>query len=113
MPQHELAVRPIVWAGAAIGATVAAVIAVVLFTLHHAHVPAGGERLQPPLGLEVPGPALQSAPQVDLLNYRHEKARLLGETRWVDARHGVARIPVTQAMTLLEQGAASAPGAGR
>jgi hypothetical protein len=112
-PTHDISVRRIALAGGAIGGTVAVVIAAVLFTLHEAGVPAGGERFAPPLGFVVSGPQLQSAPQIDLARYRREKTQELGQTRWVDARHGVARIPIASAMQLLAEGAASAPGAGR
>jgi hypothetical protein len=114
MPRHDVSVRGVAVGGTAIGVTVALVIAAVLFTLHEAGVPPGGARLTAPgVRVQVPGPALQSAPQIDLQRYRAEKQRLLDARGWADPRHQTARIPIASAMALLADGAASAPGAQR
>jgi hypothetical protein len=46
-------------------------------------------------------PRLQSAPTLDLQALREEKRALLNEYRWIDRDHGVVRIPIEQAMSLL------------
>ena len=53
---------------------------------------------------EVPGypePALQVKPEVDLQNYRKRAEEDLNSYGWIDQGHGVAKIPVERAMSLL------------
>ncbi len=104
--QDDVAVRPIVLAGAAIAATVLVVIASVFLLLRLWHEPADLSRVRLPYDLLRPGPLLQSAPQPDLARYRADKQRQLDSAAWVDAQRGIARIPVADAMAML---AASAP----
>lgn len=108
----EIAVRPVAWAGLAIVGTVAAVVAAVFLLLDLWNTDAGADRTGGASPPAVPGPALQDAPQLDLRAYREEKQRLLESTAWVDAQHGIARIPIAQAMALLAASAASAPAQG-
>jgi hypothetical protein len=56
------------------------------------------------------GPLLESAPQADRLKYAAGKQRLLEQWQWVDARKGIARIPIEQAMDIM---AARPPDGGR
>lgn len=111
--QHDgLATRRIAWAGASIAGTVLGVVAVVLLWTHERPIPPGGDRLAQPYTAHVPGPALQSAPQIDLQAYRAEKQAWLHGTAWVDGERRVARIPIDDAMALLAARAASAPASG-
>jgi hypothetical protein len=112
-PQDDnLATRHIAWAGAAIGGTVLGVIAVVLLWTHERHMAPGGERLARPYVVHLPGPALQSAPQLDLKAYRAEKRVWLQGLAWVDGEHRIARIPIDDAMALLAAQATSAAASG-
>ena len=54
----------------------------------------------PPLGAPV---VLQPAPGEDIAAFRADKRRLLASYGWVDAAHGIARIPIERAMALLAQ----------
>jgi hypothetical protein len=97
----ELAVRPILWTGAAIGAAVGLVVIAVFVLLPWWNAAPDADRVDLPYPLEVPGPTLQPAPQLDLQAYRVEKQRLLDTAAWVDAPHGIARIPIADAMAIL------------
>ena len=113
-PGSELPLGRIALAGAAIAGTVLLAVGAVLGWLHEARLPPGGQRLVRPYDLVLPAPALQSAPQPDLRTYRTAKQLLLHETRWLDAGHRIARIPIEDAMALMAQrAAASAPEGGR
>jgi hypothetical protein len=48
-----------------------------------------------------PAPALQVKPALDLQAYRVQAERDLNGTGWIDQAHGVTKIPVDRAMTLL------------
>ena len=102
----EIAARPIAWVGFAIAVTVAVAVAAVFLLLHLWRTPASADRVPLPYTLAVPGPMLQSAPQPDLDAYRAEKQRVMDSAAWVDAQHGIARIPVADAMALLAASAA-------
>jgi len=108
MPAHDIAPTRIALVGAAIGATVLAVVAAVLIWLHFAHLNPGGDRLTRPYHVGVPGAALESAPQPDLRRDRAEKRRRLESAGWVDRRAGIAHIPIETAIALRAAGAASA-----
>lgn len=105
----ELAARPIAWVGAAIAATVVLVVCGVFLLLHLWNAPHDPSRVQLPYAVQVPPPTLQSAPQLDLARYRAEKQHVLDTAAWVDATHGIARIPIADAMAML--GAVGAQGA--
>jgi hypothetical protein len=109
--QGDLSVRPLLWGGFAIGATVLAVIGSVFLLLRLWQEPADASRVRMPYDLLRPGPLLQSAPQPDLARYRADKQRQLEAPAWVDAQRGIARIPVADAMALMAATAASAPRA--
>ncbi|PIK73042.1 hypothetical protein CS379_10605, partial [Methylobacterium frigidaeris] len=52
------------------------------------------------------GPALQRAPQADLVRLLADQRRRLETYAWVDRAHGIARMPVAEAMRrLAERGA--------
>jgi len=59
----------------------------------------------------IAGPALEARPRADLQDYQRAKQQLLHSYAWVDARHGIARIPLEQAMQALaaQGGAPAAP----
>jgi hypothetical protein len=97
----ELAARPIAWVGAAIGGTVILVVCGVFLLLHLWDVPPDTQRVRMPYRVEIPPPTLQSAPQLDLAQYRAEKQRILDTAAWVDQAHGIARIPIADAMAML------------
>ena len=108
----DIAVRPIAWVGATIAAVVALVVALVFVLLHAWKLRPDADRVHLPQAVLVPGPAVQSAPQLDLAAYRKEKQRILESAAWVDAQRGIARIPVADAMALLAASAASAARGG-
>lgn len=51
--------------------------------------------LEPP---DVAAPQLETRPQMDLQHYQHAKQQQLDSYAWVDAAHGIARIPLDEAM---------------
>ena len=73
MPAHDVNSRAIACAGGAIALTVAVVIAAVFLLLRHWDLPPGADRARLPYQVVMPGPALQSAPQQDLAQYRNQK----------------------------------------
>ena len=80
MPGHDVNSRAIAYAGGAIALTVAVVIAAVFLLLRHWDLPAGADRARLPYQVVMPGPALQSAPQQDLAQYRNQKHSALPAT---------------------------------
>ncbi|HEY3566253.1 MAG TPA: hypothetical protein VGL96_14695, partial [Casimicrobiaceae bacterium] len=71
-----------------------------------------GRSLAPinPPPTQMPSPPLQSAPELDLQALRAEKHGLLSQYAWIDRAHGVVRIPIERAMSLLiERGEARRP----
>jgi hypothetical protein len=103
----DVSVRPIVWVAASIATTVIVVVCGVFLLLHLWQTAPGENRVQMKETVEVGGVALQSAPQLDLARYRAEKQRLLDTAAWVDAQHGIARIPIADAMAMLAASAAA------
>lgn len=49
----------------------------------------------------MPSPPLLSAPSRDLQALRAEKRALLSHYAWIDRTHGIVRIPIERAMSLL------------
>ena len=98
----------VIGAATILGVVIATVIAAVLIV----------QGLTPqraiPHGFTVPraAPALQAAPERDFPAFHREKLKLLEDYAWVDRAHGVVRIPIERAMTLLveqQSGRRSAP----
>jgi hypothetical protein len=59
-----------------------------------------------------PAPRLEEHPQDELATHRAEQARIITTYGWVDKEHGTARVPVTEAMSmLLAKGLPVAPAA--
>lgn len=93
----------------AIAAGAAAVAAAIVFAIIAADValwvavprdlssPSDAHRATPP---KIEAPQLQPAPELDIAAFRAEKARLLEGYAWVDAEHGIVRIPIERAMAL-------------
>jgi hypothetical protein len=102
----EIATKPIVWVAVAIGGTVVLAMGVVFLLLRLWQTPPGSDRVPRPNTVVAPAPQLQSSPQLDLGAYREEKRRVLDSAAWVDAQHGIARIPIADAMALLAASAA-------
>ena len=105
MSAHDVQTHRVALAAAALAAVVAGAAGVVLAWLHIADVPPGGASTgAAPTG--VPATPLQSAPQLDLATYRAEKFERLHGSGWIDAQHGIAHIPIEDAMALLARRAA-------
>lgn len=99
-----ISVRGVLWGGLAIafGITLAALVAYLLW-----------QRWDAPSGAQFPGapntgavptsvqPLLQSAPQQERAQYFAEKQRLIESWEWIDRQHGIARIPVEQAIRIM------------
>jgi hypothetical protein len=107
--RSDIAARPIAWAGFAIAAVVATLVVLVFLLLHFWQASPSSDRARVPYEMVVPGPVLQSAPQLDLRAYRDEKQRLIETAAWIDPQRGIARIPVADAMELLAAPAAPTP----
>jgi hypothetical protein len=93
-------------AATAVAATVAAVIGGVLVALHLASLlpqPA------PPPQAAVPGPALQTAPQPELVRLRAQQRQRLEGVGWIDRERRIAYIPIEDAMALMAARAAAPP----
>ncbi|HKB55581.1 MAG TPA: hypothetical protein VKD22_16405 [Ramlibacter sp.] len=108
MPTHDVDTRRIVIGGSAIALAIALVIVAVFLLLRLWGMPPDTDRVRLPGRVRIEGPALQSAPQLDLARYRAEKQRLLDSGAWLDASHQHARMPIAAAMGLL----ARVPAAG-
>lgn len=113
MPDPELHAGRIVMAAVAIAATVVGAVAVVLLWLHARQLPPGGAPLLPLTTAHIAGPPLEAAPQPALKAMQAEQAKRLHGLGWVDEPHGIAHIPIEDAMALLAGRAASAPGSQR
>ena len=108
--RHDIATQRIVAAGACIAGAVVLVVGAIVFVLRESGMPLDGRR-DVRNDVAIPGPALESAPQPDMQRYRDEKARRLASTGWVDARAGIAHIPIDAAMALMAQrGLRAVPG---
>lgn len=96
--------------GIAIGAALilACIVVGALAAFAVVHLGSGGATPQqaarpghpPPLSAPV---VLQPAPGQDAVAFRADKRRRLESYGWVDAAHGIARIPIERAMALLAQ----------
>lgn len=68
----------------------------------------------PPQPFDGARPLLQSAPQLERVDYFAEKRRITEGYGWVGRQAGIARIPVDQAMALLAARGTTGPaGAGQ
>jgi len=118
MPEDRLPVARILLAALALTCGIAAAIGVVFAVLGARGLPPGGPAVARPVPpgasraepstLAQATPMLQAAPQPDLARYRAEKAHALDELAWADAAHATARVPIREAMALMEARAASA-----
>ena len=103
--------RRVTIVGAALVAMVAlcmiAAVAVTRGLAHHYARPPAMAKALP----ATDGPPLEPDRAATLARFRAEKHALLDGYAWVDRAHGVARIPVDEAMRIVaaEAGAASAP----
>lgn len=100
--------RRVTMVGAALVAMVAlCVIASALITRglahHYARPPATTTALP-----ATDGPPLEPDPAATLARFRAEKRALLDGYAWVDRAHGVARIPVSEAMRIVAAQASAA-----
>ena len=65
------------------------------------------------LAITPPEPRLQTAPETDLAAYLAKQRKLLDSYGWVDREHGIARIPIDEAMLrLARQGIPEFPKPG-
>ena len=115
MARPDVNARPIAWGAAAIALAVLLAVAAVFALLRHWQMPPGGELLpaDAPISAGISGPALQSAPQLDLAQYRRDKQQRLDSIGWVDAQRGLVHIPIERAMDILAQPAAASSGNAR
>lgn len=112
---NELSTRTIVWSGVIIlGLTVAAMLGMWLMT----RALAGGEleRDAKPAAVreqvevpEIPGPALQATPELDLADLRASEREVLDSYEWLDEAAGIARLPIDRAMEMIAEGEVSYP----
>lgn len=109
MPTHDIDVRRIAWVGATFGAVVVVVVITVILLLKAWGLPARTDRVRLPYQPGVPGPAFQSAPQLDLAQERAAKQRVLENGARIDEH--TARIPIATAMDLLANPPATAASA--
>jgi hypothetical protein len=103
-PPSELNARGVLWGGVAIafGTVLAALVSYLLWQRWSA--PSGEQAFGGPNANAVPQiapPVLQSAPQQERAQYFAEKQKLLDSWEWIDRQHGIARIPVEQAMQIM------------
>ena len=98
---REIAVRPVLWTALAIVLVIATVVAAVLGLLHWNGLQPGSERLPSTDDARLDAPGLASAPQDDLRQDRQRKQARLESAGWVDQGHGIAHIPIGDAMDLL------------
>lgn len=94
--------------GVAIGAGVILVMIVLsciaAWFAWHAWRPAGaGDGPDRPGNVDVAGARLEAAPRLDREAYVKEKDRALHSWQWVDQGAGIARIPIEDAMDILDR----------
>ncbi len=90
----EFAARRIASLGAGLLASVAILSTTILAVVHRPH---SAER-NAVGGADVPSPRLQVAPIDDYAHYLAQKRAQLDSTGWIDREHGIAHIPIEQAM---------------
>jgi hypothetical protein len=59
------------------------------------------DALNTPSERQFPEPALQKAPQNDLKNFEAEQRAALSGYAWIDRSHGIARVPIEDAMQII------------
>lgn len=106
-----IALGSVVRAGIAIAVIVALALVGAYVAWRLWQPPAGYQGPNAALDFKSPQPGLESAPQTDYATYLAEKERLLQRTQWLDAKAGIARIPIEQAMRMLAGADASRPAA--
>lgn len=115
-PPGDINARSVLWGGIAIalGTALAALASYLLWQWGNA--PSGVQPLGGPNAGMLPAvapPGLQSAPQQERAQYFSEKRRLLESWEWVDRQHGIARIPVEEAMRIMAARGGKAVGASK
>ncbi|HET8749045.1 MAG TPA: hypothetical protein VFM98_25860 [Ramlibacter sp.] len=96
--------RAVLWAAAAIACAVVLAVAGVFLLLHFWKVAPESGPVQGQDAALAAQASLRSAPQPERVARRAEQERRLHGFGWVDARRGIAHIPIEQAMDLLVQG---------
>ena len=104
MPSDDVNLKRIGWTGAALVATVAAIVVGVLGWR-------GASSSQPhaaqPMAMRAPAPTLQTDPLVDRVHEQDPERRRLATYGWIDRDAGVVRVPVERAMELVARPAAA------
>jgi hypothetical protein len=91
-------VRAIAIGGGAVLAMVVIAVIIAVIVVRGLAPERGAPRAAVPPAAE---PPLQAMPERDFPAYLREKQTLLHEYAWVDRAHGIVRIPVERAMSLL------------
>ncbi|MBP0588325.1 hypothetical protein J8I87_01025 [Paraburkholderia sp. LEh10] len=101
---NQVSVRGVVWGGAAIAISIVLVVVAAWLLWQWWGAPSGA----PPHGArnagsvtQVPPPALQGSPRQERAHYQAEKRKLLESWQWIDQQHGIARIPIEEAMRIM------------
>ncbi|MGC4061081.1 MAG: hypothetical protein QM749_09675 [Aquabacterium sp.] len=110
MPAREadLPMGPLAWGVGVLLAVLAGVVAAALLLLDHWHMPLGGSS-DGVVVPRLPAPMLETAPQPGKQAYFADKQRRLDSAGWVDQAHGIAHIPLKDAMSMLASGASPSP----
>ncbi|MFP3559387.1 hypothetical protein SB861_53575 [Paraburkholderia sp. SIMBA_049] len=101
---NEVSVRGIVWGGVAIAVGIMLVAVAAWLLWHWWGAPSGARPYGGPNTRNVPKvtpPGLQSAPLQERAQYQAEKRKLLESWQWLDQQHGIARIPIEEAMRIM------------
>jgi hypothetical protein len=114
-PAHEatdVTLRPLLIGGALIG-----IVVVLLVLLANSLFPQRSlDKLMPTPFPVDPHPQLQADPVADMAGFRAAQMQRLNGFGWVDHAHGIAHVPIAQAMRQVEQagipGWPAAKGAG-
>ncbi|HTV51226.1 MAG TPA: hypothetical protein VME21_08555 [Steroidobacteraceae bacterium] len=103
--RSDLALAPIVYAG--IGVLLLVIIVPIVISFGMPAVQGDVDRHQRAVP---PPPRLQIDPAADLARYRAREQALLGSVGWVDRAHGIAHVPIEDAMqSLVQRGAEGFP----
>lgn len=105
----DVHVAAIMWTGVAICvALTLAALAAYAFEREFMPMPAEeGPNASRPYAIE--GPVLESAPSAERDAYMANKERQLHTYAWIDPVHGIARIPIEDAMRILAERGTKAP----
>jgi hypothetical protein len=103
-PRNDVNVRGVVWGAVAIAIGILLVSVAAWLLWQRWGAPSGAQAYGGPDAGALPHvtpPILQSAPRQERAEYEAEKRKQLESWEWIDRQHGIARIPIEEAMRMM------------